>query len=595
MAVETEVDSLVLDIKVNDNSNGETSAKKISTLDRVLTKFERTIKNLDAKSFKTKFSALTTAIKPFAKELKNIKGELTALDRILKKTSLTNVKDAVSGNAKVGETTTNTGENTAGDMPSAQSGDAPKVSGDADAEQETLKSLIAKYGELTKTVDTADGKRTLFFERFNGSDKITTKFTADLEKHDGKVKEVAGSFKYVGQTASDVSGGGLKSFFLSIKRIALYRLIRTALKLITQSMKEGIDNIVQFDASAKETMSEVTSSMTVMKNSVGAIMMPLLELVAPIIQGISKAVGTLANGISYLTAKLKGESTWLKVNTEYLKEYNKQSKLLSYDEFSTMSNTENDTTGMFTQESVDGSSLGGILDDCNALAGILAGIATTLGIIGTAKIIGLIVSGTLTAGISGAWAASLGFLGTVNGLAVAVGALVGGLVMFLTNLDQMSTAAKIIIPILAILLGVLAGIAIAHAAAKAGVAAPVMAGITAGALAAGIVMIAGTAIAVSQHANGGMFEGTGTLYHQAGEAGAEIVATGSRGTGVTNIAQFKQAMVEALTEYNAARNYGDEYGSDIVILIDGKEFARTQVTHNADALRKNYNIELKPR
>ena len=101
MAVETEVDSLVLDIKVNDNSNGETSAKKISTLDRVLTKFERTIKNLDAKSFKTKFSALTTAIRPFAKELKNIKGELTALDRILKKTSLTNVKDAVSGNAKV--------------------------------------------------------------------------------------------------------------------------------------------------------------------------------------------------------------------------------------------------------------------------------------------------------------------------------------------------------------------------------------------------------------------------------------------------------------------------------------------------------------
>ena len=190
MAVETEVDSLVLDIKVNDNSNGETSAKKISTLDRVLTKFERTIKNLDAKSFKTKFSALTTAIRPFAKELKNIKGELTALDRILKKTSLTNVKDAVSGNAKVGETTTKTGENTDGVMPSAQSGDAPKIKGDAGAEQETLKSLISKYGELTKTVDTADGKRTLFFERFNGSDKITTKFTADLENLNGKTKEV---------------------------------------------------------------------------------------------------------------------------------------------------------------------------------------------------------------------------------------------------------------------------------------------------------------------------------------------------------------------------------------------------------------------
>ena len=593
MAVETEIDSLVLDISVKDTSSGETSAKKISTLDRVLVKFQKTIQNLDTKTFKSKFSSMATALKPFVNQLNSAKSTLTALDRILKKSSLNGVSKAVAGDTKVGEQNTPTGESGGGTMPKASSGSAPKLAS-GDIENETLESLKKKYGELTKTIDSADNKRTLFFERYDGSNKITTKYTADLQKQGKKLKEVAGSFKYVGQTSSEVTGGGLKSFFLSIKRIALYRLIRTSLKLITDAMKDGINNIVEFDASAKETMSEVTSSITVMKNSVGSVMMPLLELVTPLIQGISKAVGALANGISYLTAKLKGESTWLKVNTDYMKEYNKASKLLSYDEFSTMSNTENDTTGMFTKESVEGSSLGGIIEDANALLGILAGISTYLGIIGTAKIIGLITSGTLAAGISTVWATSLGFLGTIKGMALSISVLVGGLVMFLTSLDQMSTAAKIIIPILAILLGVLAGIAIAHAAAKAGVAAPVMAGITAGALAAGIVMIAGTAIAVSQHANGGMFEGTGTLYHQAGERGAEIVAQGSRGTGVVNVIQFKQAMVEALTEYNAAKS-NDNDGGDIVLEVDGKELARAQVINNANALKKNYNIELNPR
>lgn len=593
--METEIDSLVLDITVKDKSKGETSAEKISTLNKVLNKFQKTILSLDTKAFKSKFSSMTNALKPFVNQLNSAKTTILALDRLLKKTSLNGVSKAVSGKTKVGNKNTTTNENNDGSMPSAQNGDAPNVESEVGYEKATLKDLERQFGSLTKVVDTADGKRTLFFERFNGSDKITTKFTADLEKQGEEVKEVAGSFKYVGQTSSEVTGGGLKSFFLSIKRIALYRLIRVALKAISQAMKEGINNITEFDASANETMSEITSSITVMKNSIGSIMMPLLELVTPLIQGIAKAIGTVANGISYLTAKLKGESTWLKVNTDYLKEYNKQSKLLTYDEFNTMSNTDNDTSGMFTTESIEGTSLGGLLEDGNALLSILTGIATTLAIIGVSKIVGLITDGTLKKCVKGLGTSVLDFMGSVNGLAVGIGVLVAGLLEFITNFDKMGTTAKILIPILAVLAAVLVGLAVAHAAAKAGIAAPAMAGITAAAIAAGIVLAAGTAIAVSQHANGGMFEGTGTLYHQAGERGAEVVATGSRGTGVTNVIQFRQAMVEALTEYNAARQNDGEYAGDLVILIDGKEFARTQVTHNADALRKNYNIELKPR
>jgi hypothetical protein len=587
MAVETEIDSLVLDISVKDNEGKESSAKKISTLDRVLNRFQKTVLNLDTKSFKSKFASMTTALKPFVNELNSAKSSILALSKVMSKLGADGkVADVVGG---VGTQDTKTQTKNEGNLPGAQSGKAQQLDNENIGETYTLNSIKKNYGELTQTIENADKTKTLFFSRFDGSNRVVTKFTAEMDKNGNIVEK---SLKKVNQVSKDVSGDGLKAFFLSIKRIALYRVIRSALKWITASLKEGIVNITAYDEKYNQTMSEITSSITVMKNSFGAMITPLLELVQPIIEGISRAVGTLANGISYLTAKLKGESTWMKVNLDYLKEYNEQSKLLSFDTFSSLSNS-NDTSGMFTTESMSGSSMAGILDDCTALAGVLAGIATTLGIIGVSKIIGLITGGTLIKSITALWSTTLDFLGTINGLAVGIGALVAGLVYFIASFNDMSTVAKILIPIIAVLAATLTGLAVAHAAAKAGLAAPAMAGITAAAIAAGIALAAGTAIAVSQHANGGMFEGTGTIYHQAGEAGAEIVAQGSRGTGVTNISQFKQAMVEALSEYNAARNT-DDVGT-LVVQLDGKEIARSQVQNNASALMKNYNIVLKPR
>jgi len=256
-----------------------------------------------------------------------------------------------------------------------------------------------------------------------------------------------------------------------------------------------------------------------------------------------------------------------------------------------MSHTQS-PSGIFTQEQMAGTSLGGILEDASALSSILGGIATTLAIIGASKIIGLVMDGTLKKGITGLGTSTLKFMGSVNGLAVGIGILVTGLLEFITNFDKMGTTAKILIPILAVLAAVLVGLAVAHAAAKAGIAAPAMAGITAAAIAAGIVLAAGTAIATA-HENGGMMSGTGTLYHVAGERGAEIVAQGTRGTGVVNISQFKEAMIGALIEYGAAKNNSD--GQEIVVNLDGKEIARLQATNNADALSQKYNVSFQPR
>lgn len=52
-------------------------------------------------------------------------------------------------------------------------------------------------------------------------------------------------------------------------------------------------------------------------------------------------------------------------------------------------------------------------------------------------------------------------------------------------------------------------------------------------------------------AKGGMFDGLGTMYlARAGEAGAEIVAQGSRGTGVANVEQIADAQYMAMSDYD---------------------------------------------
>ena len=583
MAVSTELDTLVLNIEVNDRKNGESAAHKISTLKRALTGFQSTIQSLDTKVFQNKFASMTTSVKPFVAELSKARNEILALDRLAKKFDAKNLKDI----GKVGTQQANSGANNGGDIPSAQSGKANQLDNTKNTEGWTISKIKANFGGLTKEIKKSDNTADLFFERFDGSNRIVTKFTANVDKSGNVIEN---SLEQVNQTSRDVAGDGLKSFFLSIKRIALYRAIRSALKWITASLKEGIGNIVAFDDNYRQTMSEVTSSITIIKNSLGAVVMPLLQLVTPIIQGIAKAIGSLANGISYLTAKLKGESTWLKVNTDYLKEYNKQANKLSYDEFSVLSGS-NETDGMFSQESMSATS--GILKDMQSLEAIIKGIGAALATWGTFEIVKWVIGGgikklldTIITGLKNIYNNIKPIYLIMSGMFLIVESIVD-----IVNWDETTSGLQKVFNIITLIAGVIAVACGMLAAFLPTGAAKIMKAIAFGAVLVGTITSVGSM--VSKHANGGMFEGTGTIYHQAGESGAEIVATGTRGTGVANVIQIEEAFYKALYRYNAAKDKGNE--GDLVIELDGKELARKNVRNTADALRQTYNLELKPR
>ena len=138
----------------------------------------------------------------------------------------------------------------------------------------------------------------------------------------------------------------------SIKRIAMYRLLRTIIKNITQAFSEGLKNIYTFSKALggelAEALDRVASASGQMKNQMGAALGELLMTIEPVIIAIISLVTQLMDALSALFAALGGRLTysvadetadgWDKA-TGSLKKY--KNTLLGFDEI----NRLNDETG----------------------------------------------------------------------------------------------------------------------------------------------------------------------------------------------------------------------------------------------------------
>lgn len=103
-----------------------------------------------------------------------------------------------------------------------------------------------------------------------------------------------------------------------------------------------------------------------------------------------------------------------------------------------------------------------------------------------------------------------------------------------------------------------------------------------------IATVKNMALEIPQYANGGLVD-SGSLFI-AGEAGAELITTMPSGkTGVTNIAQFKQAMVEALYECS---DIFQQTNGNVVLNLDGAEIARSK-NFKSELNRTNSGLNLR--
>ena len=173
---------------------------------------------------------------------------------------------------------------------------------------------------------------------------------------------LASALKSIGTSAKS-SSGSVGKLFASIKRIAMYRLLRTALKEISQAFKEGLKNAYNFSkgigGSLASSLDNIATKSLTMKNQLGAAFGSLLETIAPILLQIISLVQQAANAISMLFAAFGGgdylvakdvATEWDKA-TGAAKKY--KNTILGFDEI----NRLNDETGGGGGASLDASNM----------------------------------------------------------------------------------------------------------------------------------------------------------------------------------------------------------------------------------------------
>lgn len=185
-------------------------------------------------------------------------------------------------------------------------------------------------------------------------EKITSKsLFSGLSNVNNSFKQLTDSikssnaFKQLSTRLTDVTKR-FNGFFSAIKRIAVYRAIRWALKEIIQAFQEGIQNAYQWSVVTgnrfAKSMDTMSTAALYLKNSLGAMTMPLVNMLAPIIDRITDRFVNLINVINRFVATLSGATSWtkaLKYPAKYLEQAAGAAKelknqLLGFDELNVL-------------------------------------------------------------------------------------------------------------------------------------------------------------------------------------------------------------------------------------------------------------------
>lgn len=115
--------------------------------------------------------------------------------------------------------------------------------------------------------------------------------------------------KRIKSVASSING-----FVRSIGRIAFYRMIRTAIKEVTQAFSEGIKNLYQWsllvDHTFANSMDKIATSMLYLKNSLGAAVAPIINTLAPAIDFVVDKFVDAINVVNQFLAAITGSQTY---------------------------------------------------------------------------------------------------------------------------------------------------------------------------------------------------------------------------------------------------------------------------------------------
>lgn len=401
MPTEAEVDRISISVESNSTKAKDqldSVRKSLTNLDKVaksvnLSKIEKDLRSLDyifsvftedrANGINTVADALTRIKNVRTLNLNRVNGQLNDLaDAIIRiepdklesvASSLASIRGAGTGRISIPRIT-----NAVGASSTVHSG-TTTVSGTT--ETSVADNITATAEEVDRVTESSVERATTNLNSLSGVLSRLRSFGVSAAKAIGsgfvtvgrKVLSLAtGPFRLL-QSAIQRVISPIKNFFTMFKRRLLYRLINSIISTVTKAVKEGINNVYQYskaiNGTLAESMDKIATSFLYFKNSLGAMVAPLLNALAPVIDRlVDKAVDFL-NIINQTIAKLTGASTWtkaLKYPTEYAEEVDKSLKkikntILSIDEINPLNDntdyskkkTTLDYSKMFEEVSVD--------------------------------------------------------------------------------------------------------------------------------------------------------------------------------------------------------------------------------------------------
>ena len=513
-------------------------------------------------------------------QITNLTKSLAALNEVVKKTA--NIERYANALKTIGKELTRTTSNKKAQL----GGENLLETQETNTQKAILKNKTQIYHKASQIQNVTKQTFRIQQQQAKAVEKVNKakKKGLDVDKKTNKESKKSSSF--------------FGNFAKSIGRIALYRAIRAGLSAIVKYAKEGLAYFVQYDNATNKAMSNIINSGNQVKATLGATLGTIVKQFEPIITSLSDLAVDLVNNLNMALAVMQGDDYYYKAiknNEDYAKSLKKtNNELLSFDKFESLSkksDQEYERVGITDEEKNNTEDFVGTL---NTIKNIVSEIATywygifkeldDMGFISFLKdalIFALNTVQKIYEWINKAvnwlkeqgWSELLilpftGLLGIIflvrkhwEDIANFFTTSIKAIGNFFTNLwvDIANGFATAINFISNMFIGMVNfWIAQINWLLK-----PIdrIARIFGG---DGVQLGMWNAnVNWRPYADGGMVE-KGTRFI-AGEAGAEVVHTSARGTGVTNTDQFAQAMLQALATYGVARGSDVSFKGDVYI------------------------------
>ena len=178
---------------------------------------------------------------------------------------------------------------------------AKNINSDVSNTKESVRALpqVESYTKLNKST-----KFKVSTDAVDNTPIIDSKPIVDQSPQIIKTTE---SIKKMGEQAAKTKVK-MNMFTKSLVRIVMYRLIRTALKAIINTIKKGLSDLATFDRATTETIAGLQADYQYFADSLAAIISPMLQAISPVVDKVTEALVAMNNQFAKLFANLAGNN-----------------------------------------------------------------------------------------------------------------------------------------------------------------------------------------------------------------------------------------------------------------------------------------------